>query len=64
MSQPGSTSSVTTAPSTKHGFNIYSMMLLLSFIALSVGAMLLYYELQKYGSFPWWKAGTASSAGS
>jgi hypothetical protein len=40
------------------------MMLLLSFIALSVGAMLLYYELQKYGSFPWWKAGTASSAGS
>jgi hypothetical protein len=63
MSQPGSTSPVASAPTTKHNFNVYSMMLLLSFIALTVGAMLLYYELTKYGSFPYWRAGQATSGG-
>jgi len=31
------------------------MMLLLSFIALTAGALIMYYELQKYGSFPYWQ---------
>jgi hypothetical protein len=37
------------------------MMLLLSFIALTAGALIMYYELQKYGSFPYWRTtGTGS----
>jgi hypothetical protein len=37
------------------------MMLLLSFIALTAGALIMYYELQKYGSFPYWRATGAGS---
>ena len=61
MSQPGLASPQTSAPTTKHRFNIYTMMLLLSFIALTAGALIMYYELQKYGSFPYWRTtGTGS----
>jgi hypothetical protein len=39
----------------KQRANIYTMMLLLSFIALCVACTLLWLELQAYGAFPWWK---------
>ncbi len=38
----------------KQGTNIYSVMLILSFLALTIGSILLYMELSKYGSYPWW----------
>ena len=36
--------------------NIYTMMLILSFLAICVACVLLFLELQEYGTFPtWWK---------
>ncbi|MGY8767078.1 MAG: hypothetical protein ACKVH8_01440 [Pirellulales bacterium] len=39
----------------KQGLNVYTMMLALSFVALTIGAILLYLELNNYGSWPQWK---------
>lgn len=66
MSQPGLTNSANpqlNLPPQKQGFNVYSMMLVLSFIALVTGATLLANELLKYGDFPQWNtAGVATPA--
>lgn len=35
--------------------NIYTMMLILAFIGICVACVMLWLELQEYGSFPWWK---------
>lgn len=42
-------------PVQKQSFNIYTMMLILSFLALVTACILLYLELQLHGSYPWWK---------
>jgi hypothetical protein len=39
----------------KQRTNIYTMMLILSFIAICVACVLLWMELQDYGPYPWWK---------
>ncbi len=39
----------------KQRANIYTMMLILAFIAICVACTLLWMELQAYGSFPWYK---------
>jgi hypothetical protein len=39
----------------KQRANIYTMLLILSFIALCVACTLLWMELQDYGPFPWYK---------
>lgn len=40
----------------KPHLNVYTMMLLISFIALVTGSVLLYLELQPYGNFlEWWQ---------
>ncbi len=47
------TTSIETAqPTRKHDFNIYTVMLIVSFVALLVGTLLLFMELNQYGSFP------------
>lgn len=55
MSQPGLANSNYKLP--KRDFSIYSMLLIISFIALVIGCVLLHQELQKWGSFgpprPW-----------
>ncbi|MBA2117494.1 hypothetical protein [Bremerella alba] len=38
----------------KSNLSVYTMMLILSFIALTTGAILLFMELQRYGSWPQW----------
>ncbi|QDU78245.1 hypothetical protein Pan97_53290 [Bremerella volcania] len=38
----------------KSNLNVYTMMLILSFIALTTGAILLFMELQRYGTWPQW----------
>ena len=45
---------MSTAPSTapKPGTNVYTVMLLVSFIALLAGAILLLVELRRWGDFP------------
>jgi hypothetical protein len=40
----------------KQGTNIYTVMLILSFLALVTGTILLAMELQRYGDYPWWRA--------
>lgn len=39
-------------PKQKQMFNIYTVMLLISFIALTLGSILMFVELQRYGNFP------------
>ena len=39
----------------KQRSNIYTMMLILSFLGICVACVLLWMELQEYGAFPWWK---------
>lgn len=46
----------------KQGTNIYTVMLILAFLALTTGSILLYMELNMYGSYPWW--GTPGAGGS
>lgn len=42
----------------KPKFNVYTMMLFLSFLAILIGCLLLYLELQPYGEFmKWWDTG-------
>ena len=36
--------------------NVYTFMLIVSFVALLIGSVLLFSELLRYGSYPWWKA--------
>jgi hypothetical protein len=56
MSLPSSPN--TPAPAAqKQGTNIYTVMLILAFLALTTGSILLYMELTKYGSFPYWGTG-------
>jgi len=44
-----------TQPTQKQKLNVYTMMLLLSFVALLTGTILLYMELSTYGPFlDWW----------
>jgi hypothetical protein len=47
------------APVQKQRINVYTMMLILSFIALVTACILMYMELQSYGTYPWWKTDRA-----
>ena len=47
----------------KQGTNIYTVMLILTFLALVTGTVLLAMELQRYGDYPWWRT-PASAVGS
>ena len=39
----------------KQRANVYTMMLILSFIAICIACTLLWMELTQYGNYPWWK---------
>lgn len=43
----------------KSSLNIYTVMLLMSFIALTIGAILLFMELQRFGDWPQWRTSQA-----
>jgi len=36
--------------------NVYTFMLIVAFISLLIGSALLFGELLRYGSYPWWNA--------
>jgi len=59
VSQPSSAASGLAVQ--KQRFNIYTMMLIMSFIALLIGCTALYLELRKYGQYPWWETGGSSA---
>lgn len=59
MSQPISVNTeapapVIDVPKEKPRFNVYSMMLILSFLFVLIATVLMYNELSRYGSYPWW----------
>jgi uncharacterized membrane protein affecting hemolysin expression len=60
MSLPSSTSPGQPAVQ-KQGTNIYTVMLILSFLALIIGTALLSMELNKYGEYPWWNTPSAGA---
>lgn len=39
----------------KQPLNVYTVMLIIAFVALTIATLLLYLELAQWGSFPWWK---------
>ena len=57
MSLPGSVNQ----PTQKPGTNVYTVMLILSFCFIVVACMMLAMELNRYGSYPWWKATAGGS---
>jgi hypothetical protein len=46
----------------KQPLNVYTVMLIVAFFAISIACLLLYLELKRWGSFPWWKAQTGATA--
>lgn len=62
MSQPNSADREQQAPVQKQPFNVYTVMLIIAFCAITLACLLLYLELRRWGSFPWWKAETGGGA--
>ena len=56
---PASTESMALAPAAanyqKQQVNVYTVMLIIAFLSISIGCLLLYMELQRWGTYPWWK---------
>ena len=46
-------------PVAKQRLNVYTVMLIVSFIAICTACVLLYLELSQYGAYPWWKVDQA-----
>lgn len=46
----------------KQQLNVYTVMLMVSFFAIITAILLLYLELRRSGSFPWWKAEAGGGA--
>ena len=44
-------------PVQKQPTDIYTVMLIISTVAVLVGCILLLLELNRFGSYPWWNAG-------
>ncbi len=47
----------------KRSNNVYTWMLVIAMIALLTACLLLLFELQSYGSYPWWKPAVGGSGG-
>ncbi len=45
----------------KQQLSVYTMMLIVSFLAISIACLLLYLELKRWGSFPWWNTSGANA---
>lgn len=59
MSQTRSPSSGRTV---KQPINVYTVMVLLSFVFLLTGTICLGIELTRWGNFPWWNTSEATSS--
>ena len=47
------------------GFNVYTAMLILSFLALCTGCLVMYMHLNgEYGNYPWWNTSEAGGGAS
>ena len=54
MSQPNSVENPAGEAVQKQKLSIYTMMLLISFLAITTACLLLYLELRRWGDYPWW----------
>ncbi len=62
MSQPSSFDpSAVEAPKQKQKTNVYTVMLFISFCAIVLACILLYWELSLWGEFPWWRTSEAET---
>ena len=52
---PVSVSAGAPAPAQKQRINVYTVMLVISFICIVVACILLYMELGRWGNYPWWR---------
>jgi hypothetical protein len=52
MSRPNSASGRSVQ---KQQLNVFTVMLIVAFVAITIASLLLYLELRRWGSFPWWK---------
>ena len=62
MSLPSSANPSQPVATQKPGTNVYTVMLILSFCAIVIACILLYMELNRFGSYPWWDTGGGSAA--
>ena len=62
MSQPNSANPEEPQVVQKQQLNVYTVMLIVAFCAVTVACLLLYLELRRWGSFPWWKAESGAGA--
>ncbi len=46
------------APTQKQQINVYTVMLIIALMAISIGCLMLYLELGRWGDFPWWNTGS------
>ena len=49
-------------PVQKRKFDVYTMMLIVAFLAIVTACVLLAYELNRWGSYPWWNTSDAQPA--
>ena len=62
MSQPSLANPMvgTPSPAPKQETNVYTVMLIVSFLCIVTACLLLYFELRRWGSFPWWNTAAAT----
>jgi hypothetical protein len=61
VSQVRSPSPAGAGRTVKQPVNVYTVMVLLSFVFLLTGTICLGIELTRWGNFPWWKTTEAAS---
>ena len=62
MSQPNSANPEEPQVVQKQQLNVYTVMLIVAFCAVTIACLLLYLELRRWGSFPWWKTESGGGA--
>ena len=50
----------TEAPVQKRKTDVYTVMLIVSFLCIVTACILLYLELTRWGSYPWWNTSSAT----
>ncbi len=60
MSQPSLAKPGAEGPVQKQKTNVYTVMLIVSFICIVAACLLLYAELKRWGSYPWWNTAAAT----
>ena len=64
MSQPSSYNPTPIeAPKQKQKTSVYTVMLFISFCAIVLACLLLWWELSMWGTYPWWKTTDAIPQG-